>query len=731
MKNYFTKNFSFSFIIIFLLLIELIITRLPLFNSINYEFSVVNGFILYFLGGYLVYSSYKEKLFYSFFSFLIEEKLKLILLFFIPLIFGLLSTILFSKCPISNGIEFYFSITFFSFSFGIFLSFIFSKLFSRFSFLVFIIISVFLLFLSFLEFYLYPQIYSYNPIYGFINGTIYDEDVSVNKSILFFHLFNVIIFITINYLINIFIIKNISKIYSFVFILFFLLISFIIKPYFGFATNNLVLEQSLSSKIKTEHFEIYVDQNFSIDEKKLIALLHEYYYEQVCLKLNEDYENIITSYIFKNSIQKRLLFGSQNADVAKPWLNEIYITKNSIYETLKHEIAHVVASNFGTSIFKVAKNINPALIEGLAMFTENDFDGYEIDFVANLFLNYNKNYKVENLFHNGNFFSSYSSIAYVISGSFLNFVNNRYGIQKVKELYRTNDIEKLTNKSFSELELEYKLYLERFNYSYNKYKAQLYFGGKSITQKFCPRDAAVQLKIANKLFNDKNYLDAIKHYQKIYNYSKSFNSLNGIVKCKILLKDYNSALRFLEREIKVFKNDQYLFNIELLLSECYLLNGQLNKADSLLNELIIQNPGYNYVTEAKFRKELIKNLNEKAGYYNFQTEKERFKTLKNIFNQNKNNEITLRLINLSNKLNMDDSEFIYHFESNKDSTDFYSTLLLSKYYLNKNNFLKAKLFAIEAVKKNVPVEEKFRAIENLRLINWIVNYQNEEKITIE
>lgn len=704
--------------------------NIPLSNSIGYEFSLINGFFLFVFSLFVTKPIFKKNNYGSFTTFLFENQFLFIIIFLLPLIIAFLSTFLFTKCPLTMGLKFYFYITFFSFLYGLFISFLSNQTFKKFPNFVFLSLLTLFIILGFLEFYFYPQVYSFNPVYGFINGTIYDEDPKLSNDILYFHFYTIVNFVFINYFIKILMNKNIHRIKIYFVLIFILIISFTLKPYLGFATNKNILENKLSSEIETNNFKIIIDKNISNDKKRNIALLHEYYFEQVCSALKIKFNKKITSFVFKDKIQKGELFGSSSADIAKPWLCEIYVSSNTLFETLKHEIVHVVSSEFGKSIFKIAKNLNPTLTEGLAMFVENEFDGYEIDYVAFLFLKSKPKYKIENLFFKSSFFSSYSAISYVLAGSFLNFISNKYGIEKVKEIYGNNNFDSLNKASFDVLKREYLSYLDSKGYPYNKFKAQLYFGGKSIVEKYCPRNAASDLSKANILYSQKNFNEAAILYYKIYGYSKNYHSLSGFIKSKLMINEFESALMILQKEIEKFSDDQFYFNLELLLSECYLANNKFKQSIDILNKIIEQNPNYNYTNEAKFRLLLINNLGRESYSYHKKNNFEKYQILTSIYSKEKNELVLMRLIYLSKLLKKDYSQILNNVYFEKNLNGFYTNLELSKFYFNESNYDLSKKFVIDALKIDVPNIEKYKAIEYLKMINWIVNYKDEILIKI-
>lgn len=730
LKNLFKSNLS----LLLLFLFEILLINFPLLNSIGFEFSLINGIILFFFSGFLLIERNKKSNYSSLFNFVLGEWNYLIKIFLIPFIVGIFSSFYISSCPLKDGIEFYFTITLVSMINGLLVGQISLSITKRFSLIYFSFLSLLLLSFSLYEFYCYPQVYSYNLIYGFFPGTIYDEDVSVDSKLILFQIFGTVSLMLAQFIVNHINHKFNRKNYGKIIVPLFLILTLLLKPYLGFAMYEKFLVQQLPIKIETNNFIIHLDKRIPQKELKTIALLHEYYFEKVTSKLEEKFNDKIHSFIFYDAQQKRKLFGAGNADVAKPWLKQIYLSYNSLEQTLKHEIAHVVAAKFGTSIFKVAEDFNPALIEGLAMYVEDDFENYPIDYASFLIIKKYPNIDLENLFHGLNFFGNYSSISYILAGAFIKFIAEKYGVGSVKELYRTNKFEVIKDKKVDEVFDEFQNSLLLKNYYYNKYKSQLYFGGQPLIKKNCPRMTANDLKVANNIYLSKNYYLALEKFEIIYSYSKSVQSLFGMIKSYLKIGNSQIAKQILEREIKIFSESQFYFNLELLLADVYLANNEIEKALQVYEKLEIQNPSYNYIQEVKFRKLLIDSLGIKntLSFYD-KKETEKLNILLGLMSKENFKYLISKVIYFANIANEDVSNNIESILNGfiiDDYFSYHSSLTISNYYFWRGDYSKAKTFAVLSAKYNIQQEEKYFAIENLRMINWMNNYYTEYKINI-
>ncbi|OGV06431.1 MAG: hypothetical protein A2499_00620 [Stygiobacter sp. RIFOXYC12_FULL_38_8] len=715
-----------------LILINLFLITLPLTNSLGYEFVLVNSIILFFVGGITVCSKLKTESQRNFFSYFSSEYKTVLAVVLIPLIVGSFSSLFNSRCPIKDGLAFYIAIALPSYALGIIIGFLSSLVSKKYNRLIFVSVAVLLLLTSLLELYFYPQVYFYNPVFGFFPGTIYDEDVAVNMKLIWFQLFNLILYGLGLLLLRKKIYLKMKKVVIVFGLLLLITLSFVLKPLLGFATTDSRLHDELQTKISTDHFEIFLGDSAKNSEYEFIGLLHEYYYEQVTNRLDVTETPKIVSYIFNDKHQKRELFGAGNADVSKPWMDRIFLNYTNYQQTLKHEIAHTVAAKFGVTPFKVAGNLNVAMIEGLAMWIENDFDNYPVQYAAKLA--YNNGYKVqlENLFNSGKFFTSYSSLAYIYSGAFLEFLAESYGAKKVIQLYGDLDFENVMGENLNSLSKQFEVQLADSAFKNRSHQAQLYFGGQTIFKKFCPRMASNDMKEAKDDYVKKDFAIAAEKYLSIYEYSSSANSLIGYSSSLIKQKKYKTSCSVLEKEIKNFRSSQFLYNLELQLADSYMLSGDSLNAQKYYSLVEEQKPHQNYSNRVKLIK-LIWKTNGSSGVKSFLSENEtvRANRLFNTYYSSKAIFVIPYLLGLdSAKVDLVITDLKKNFTTMDDETRKIA-LDVSQFLLLKKDYSGAKHFAVMAIDNSAADWEKFRAVENLRLVNWFVNFAVETKLKVE
>jgi len=731
-----SRNALPEILIVLLLALNLFFTSLPLVKILGFEHSAVNGTILFYFGGLLVIWLFRKNKDTSinFLSVLLNYGFYFFLICLIPFSIGLISSLLMVNCPITDGILFYIIITLPSFFFGIavgYLVFVISK---KSAYLIFTLAFILILVSPLFEFYFNPQIYFYNPIFGFYPGTIFDEDLSVDKLLIAYRLCNIVYFSLI--IIAAKIICNKNTLYKLSISGLLILIALIFsafKPSFNFATDSKRLNKVLNRTVNSEHFQIHFSDSLYKKNKMIFpALLHEYYLDQIEIQLHEKYPYKIDSYIFDDGTSKRELFGAGNADIAKPWLNQIYLNYSGYAGALKHEIVHDAAAVFGTTPLKISQNGNPAMLEGMAMAIENNYDGYPVHYMAKLAYQAGYQIAINKLYSKMNFFLQVSSLSYIYSGSFIRYLIDLYGIEKVKKLYGDMDFIKYFGKDINELTRDYDLFLKNYHINFNKYQAQLYFGGSSIFKKFCPRTAASDTKKAWKLYDSKKIEEAGLLFRKVYEYSGSYESLFGLQSSLKKTNKYLEAEKLLTGEIHKFATSSYKFNLELLLGDLMLQSGKGSCAVCLYDSLLVQSPHIDFINAVLIRKEILKDGADSLKAFFDKNETQKFKRLSKMNINNTAYYAIPDLIRYAGNNKIDISSLMAEFKRNLKVTDYssaYSALEVSKYSLFNYDYDTAQFFAVRTLEFQGDENVKHRFVENLRMVNWFRNSAEEAKKT--
>ncbi|MCW5808782.1 MAG: hypothetical protein KIT31_40905, partial [Deltaproteobacteria bacterium] len=280
----------------------------------------------------------------------------------------------------------------------------------------------------------------------------------------------------------------------------------------GYAPDAADLEAALGGRYETDHFVIFHARTPEIEQDiDLIAADHEYRYAQVVALLGAAPPGKIHSYYFANRDQKARLMGARNVEMAKPWRREIYLDHRTFpHNSLRHEIAHAIASAFGDPIFGVAARrilglpvmFSPGLIEGLAVAADwpGSYDRLTPHEAARAMQKLGNLPSLDTLLGIGFFTSSSSERSYAAAGSFLRFLLDEYGAASLRELYRSGgDFEGAYGVPRAPLEARWLAMLETVDVPQSVVDAsQERFRGGGLLSKPCPHAIAARKERADR-----------------------------------------------------------------------------------------------------------------------------------------------------------------------------------------------------------------------------------------
>lgn len=690
-----------NYLVIYLIvigIINLILQTLPLTNVFGYEFSALNALLLSVLSGLfsisLLKSLHKENKKFSVADFISALRWMI----FLPFTISIVKSIIFGFCSFTDGLLFYLVITFPSVLIGSAIAFAVFYLIKKFKIISFIVLYLLILFISVLEIYLNPQIYLYNPLFAYFPGTIYDEGLSVDLKLILYRIFNLILFVpvliyffqqlsnktsTIKNIYFLFLVVGISAVFY-----------FWISPVIGFTTTESRLKDELSINVESQHFVIQADSRIEKEVLQQLVLNQEYYYTQLRNLFSDEPENKINSFLFFDSEQKKNLFGSAAADVAKPWLNSIYVSCDTWENTLRHEISHCFTADFGTGVFKLAAGFNPALIEGVAEAADGFYDENNIHHLASLA--YKNDYKIDiaKLFSGFSFFGSVSSLSYIYSGSFIKFLITEYGVEKVKYFYQNKDFKESFSTDIDSVVENYKNYLESIADQGTRDKANYYFGRKALISKVCPRYISSRLIKGWEFLYKKEFRKAESIFKAILSKSENLSSLIGLAKVYEEIDSAGAAINLLESNLAKYSGTSSEYDLKFRLAELYVKESKLDEAKQLYYFLNAAKPNRRLEILAATRISLLQNNN--IGIYVSGSDYDRYEILKELNSTEYNYSSIPLMIDLSNTLKEDYKLFLQNFKNHlevKDKLSSFAVYKLSGYMLKNFDYVNARKMA--------------------------------------
>lgn len=638
---------------------SILLINLPLTEYFSFEYALLIG-----LSTSLLLSVYGVRIFkneglvdYKVFS--IKTFIFASVLFLLPIIIAVINSLLKGNCPFFDGIPFYLTIVIPAIFIGRGMSVLAICGYRKHPLIILIIITFIILSIPFAEIVFNPQVYFYNPLIAYFPGNIYDESITVTIRFLIYRILNLLFFESIVFFF--FQSRFNEKKKGIRTITYSLLLSgifIILSPFTGFSTTQTVLKDKLQRVENTKHFCFHYSGSMSEGELDYLKKSAEYYYEELKEYYKTEPKKKINAFIFNNGTDKKEIFGAGNADVAKPWLEQIYLSKESMHQTLKHEISHVFTAEFGKYIFKVADMFNPAMIEGIASASDDFYDDYELHYLVRTGYKNGFEINIKKIFTGLNFFGYSSTSSYLSSGSFVKYLVDKYGIDKFKKLYSDIDYNRYYDKNLSELNDEYISYLMKDSVIGTKTRAKYYYGRTGLMQKVCPRYLSNKTDEVYDDISKHEYIKAKSLISDLEKNNRSWLLTYGKSICFEKLGQYEDGTKYLREKIKDFSGTAYESIINLRRADLLILNNETDIATQIYKNLINTKPAHRLYFPVFLRIMLMNDISLLRNYIRGE-DSEKLSILRKLFNDNGAICLIPLIIELSRNLNQKELQYMY------------------------------------------------------------------------
>jgi len=364
--------------------------------------------------------------------------------------------------------------------------------------------------------YTWPPLVAFGHFFGYFAGSLYDEAINVTQQLILYRVGTLLL--TLFFVIAQagspkFVRKLLCPIIGAAIACgwHFTLSHFEILPALGRSelTNTLWMKVSSPDEAWTVHFLPNSKHRSAIAEQA----------SQIKREYSRDFESLETFFktrpsapidiwLYPDYDQKARFLAARNTSFARVWKHEIHLVQGSPLETTpRHEMAHLFAESFAETPLGLAGTwILPAMgwVEGLAMSAEWRQDEYNLHtWSAAIFENKPDIVTPTNLLYG--FWGLPSNVAYTLSGSFVHWLIEKYGIDKVKQLSNASmqRFEDIVGISCSDAFTAWKTDIQaRYASKRAQELAKLYFDKPSIWSKHCARKTSASAATFNQCLNN-------------------------------------------------------------------------------------------------------------------------------------------------------------------------------------------------------------------------------------
>lgn len=703
-------------------LADLSSSLIPFARYFSYEFAVINSIYISFLSGFffLLISGNKPLDRES------KKQITLLILLLItaPLFYSIIVSFVYDNCLTLHGLLYYLIIAVPAPLIGLAMAVIVRG--TSYAKAKFCIIYFLVLFGWVPELYFYPQIYFYNPILIYFPGTIYDDYIPVDTRMVLYRLFTLI---AASVLILIFTKFNASNINKYrgvtdLIILFFYLSTYILYPYIGFASSFTGLQNKASSTIKTNGSEIFLYEQINSVTKEYFTVLSQYHLRELSVNWNVQEAKHSNIFVFSSNKEKKNLFGTAAADVAKPWQKSVFLTKDSYSDNIQHELAHITFAGMTNNILGLPSSYDFSLIEGFATAAVGFYDDYPIEYLAYQFFRYDTNY-IRSISENIDFFGISSSAGYIISGAFIKYLHEKYPINLLHRLYETGDFEASLNKKFNLLFSEFYSDVMNSGYNYSEEVASYYFKLSAVLQKYCPRYISHIVNEAERELSYGNYARAEQKYSLAMEKSIDDRAILGMIRVYLGSKNYTGGYKFINELQRKKLTGNLEFYLKILLSDFGYLSLRTDSVNFEYQDLLKLSPNGRFTEMLQLRLILLDEL--KLNEYLSGQTKEKVSILKALLQRLRQPVLISTLINLDENFQLPDNYFPVGEEIDGVSLNQHTVLNISGYMEKNLRFTEAKTWLNFGIKKLDPVSAAvfLRNLDRIQSIEKLLKRQLE------
>lgn len=335
-----------------------------------------------------------------------------------------------------------------------------------------------------------PQVFAYNHFGGYLPGPLYDEELHVPSSLLWFRLGTIAL--------SVVLLAGAARARRLLLaaLAVLLLIDFN-GVALGFRMTDSALAEKLGGRRETDELVLFYPRGLA--DKDVDRFLGDvrFRYAQIAKFLGGPPDGKVRIWWYRTAAEKQALVGAEHTQFAKPWRHEVHVNGLGFpHPVIKHELAHAMAATWGSPPFGVAARWfglypHAGVIEGLAVAADDPVDELPLHAWAAAMKKKALLPDVRVLLEPAGFYSAPPSRAYTAAGSFMRWLGDTSGAAKLRALYAHGEFDTVYGKPLPALATEWEAFLdavplnaEAVNQAFGRFKRG------SIFDRPCAREVA-------------------------------------------------------------------------------------------------------------------------------------------------------------------------------------------------------------------------------------------------
>ncbi len=337
-----------------------------------------------------------------------------------------------------------------------------------------------------------PQVYLFNHFGGYWPGPLYDEALAVRPPLYWFRLETVLVSAFLWFL-GAFLLDmktgSLSRPYfrpgaALLLVSLGLAIGWMEQtaPSLGIRITDRALQAKLGGKRETKHFDLYFPRGKAKEDIDRLERDLEFRHHQLRAFFGEAPTERLRVYLYRTPDEKLQLVGASRTQFAKPWRLELHINDARYpHPILKHELAHLMSAPFGSGPFRLTSTFGlfpqMGIVEGMAVAADNPNDELTLHEWSAAMRAQGLMPDIRALLGPTGFYRAAASRAYTAVGSFLRYLADTHGPDKLKVLYAHGDFSLAYGRSLDSLAAEWEKFLdtvpldpEAVNFAFSRFR---------------------------------------------------------------------------------------------------------------------------------------------------------------------------------------------------------------------------------------------------------------------
>lgn len=304
-----------------------------------------------------------------------------------------------------------------------------------------------------------PQVFAFNHLGGYVPGPLYDEELLVPASLLWFRLATLCLALGLGALLS-----RRPVVAALALVVFATLE--LNGDRLGFRTTDERLAAELGGRLETDELVLFYPAGFK--DEDVSRFLGDVRFR---LHQNEAFFGArppgkVRVWFYPSAAEKQRLVGAKHTHFAKPWRREVHVHGLAFpHPVIKHELVHAMAAPWGAGPFGVTATLgglfpHVGIIEGLAVAADNPVDELSLHQWAAAMKKKGLLPGVAGLMTNDGFYAAPHTRAYTTAGSFLRYLGDTRGKDRLRALYRDGDFEGAFGAPLPALAAQYEAFLD-------------------------------------------------------------------------------------------------------------------------------------------------------------------------------------------------------------------------------------------------------------------------------